>query len=122
MEKALGAVTRLAAASGASIKESSDLLTATIGGFQLQASEAERVADAMTAALNRSRLTVQQAALAVQYIGATAHDANISMNDVLASAGAPAPARIRRGSTIGTGLRPFPTDLIPPSAHTKERT
>src|SRR3546814_18118915 len=77
MEKALGAVTRLAAASGASIKESSDLLTATIGGFQLQASEAERVADAMTAALNRSRLTVQQAALAVQYIGATARDAQL---------------------------------------------
>src|SRR3546814_16025368 len=105
MEKALGAVTRLAAASGASIKESSDLLTATIGGFQLQASEAERVADAMTAALNRSRLTVQQAALAVQYIGATAHDATISMNGGLASAGTLAQVGYRRGSTTGTGPR-----------------
>src|SRR3546814_19826416 len=73
----------------------------------------------MTAALNRSRLTVQQAALAVQYIGATAHDANISMNDVLASAGALAQAGIRSGSTIGTGLRTFLTDLIDPSEKLK---
>ncbi len=121
MEKSLKAVTELAAASGASIKESTDLITASIGGFGLQSSEAERVADVMTSALNRSRLTVQQAGLAVSYLGATAHDVGISLNDVLASVGALSQAGVRSGSTAGTGLRTFLTDLLDPSEKLKKQ-
>src|SRR3546814_21102562 len=83
MEKALGAVTRLAAASGASIKESSDLLTSTIGGFQLQASEAERVADAMPAALYPSRLTLHPSALAFPYIRSPAPLPHLDLTTLL---------------------------------------
>src|SRR3546814_20207058 len=43
------------------------------------------------------------------------------MNDVLASAGALAQAGIRSGSTIGTGLRTFLTDLIDPSEKLKKQ-
>ena len=121
MEKSLKAVTELAAASGASIKESTDLITASIGGFGLQSSEAQRVADVMTSALNRSRLTVQQAGLAVSYLGATAHDVGISLNDVLASVGALSQAGVRSGSTAGTGLRTFLTDLLDPSEKLKKQ-
>lgn len=115
MEKALGAVSRLAAASGATISESTDLMTASIGAFQLQASEADRIADAMVAGLNRTRLTVQQSQLLIQYLGATAHDAGISLNEVLAAGAALSQAGVRSGSTQGTGLRTLLTDLADPS-------
>jgi TP901 family phage tail tape measure protein len=115
MEKSLAAVTGLAAASGSSPAEAVDVLTSSISAFNLQTSEASRVSDVLVAALNRSKLTIEQVRLAIQYVGATAYEQNISLEQLVATAGALANAGVRSGSTIGTGLRQLLVDLQNPS-------
>lgn len=115
MKQSLGSVAELAVASGSTVAESVDLMTGAIGAFQLQTSEAARVSDLLVSSLNRSKLTVTQVAQAIQYVGATAFESNISLNELVAAAGAIANAGVRSGSTIGTGLRQFLVDLQDPS-------
>jgi TP901 family phage tail tape measure protein len=114
-QTALQAVSDFAAASGTSIKESSDLITAALGAFQLQAGEASRVTDVFTAALNRSKLTSQQIAQAIQYVGTTAYEQNISLEQLVATIGSVAQAGVRSGSTLGTGYRQLLVDLANPT-------
>jgi len=115
MRSVLASVTTLATASGSTPDEAVNLVTSALGSFQLQASEAGRVADLMTSALNRTKLTVQQTGQAIQYVGATAYEQNISLETLLATVGAVAQAGVRSGSTIGTGFRQFLVDLSNPS-------
>jgi len=115
MRSVLESVTTLATASGSTPDEAVNLVTSALGSFQLQASEAARVADLMTSALNRTKLTVQQTGQAIQYVGATAYEQNISLETLLATVGAIAQAGVRSGSTIGTGFRQFLVDLANPS-------
>lgn len=121
MGEVLDAVSRLAAASGSTTQESVDLVTAALGSFQLQASEAARVADFMVTALNRTRLTVQQAQLAIQYVGATAFEQNMTLEQLMSTTAALSQAGIRSGSTIGTGMRQFMVDLAKPSQDLQEQ-
>lgn len=115
MKSVLESVTELANASGSTPAESVNLVTAALGAFQLQATEAERVADLMTTALNRTRLTVGQAGAAIQYVGATAYEQNITIEELLATSAAMSQAGIKSGSTIGTGLRQFLVRLASPA-------
>lgn len=115
MDDVLKSVTTLATASGSTPDEAVGLVTSALGSFQLQASEAARVADLMTEALNRTKLTVGQVGQAIQYVGATAFEQNISLEQLLATVGAVAQAGVRSGSTIGTGFRQFLVDLQSPS-------
>ena len=121
MKEALESVVNLANASGSTPDEAVNLVTAALGAFQLQASEASRVADQMVTALNRTRLTVAQAGAAIQYVGATAYEQNIAMDELMASAAAMAQAGIKSGSTIGTGMRQFLVDLQSPSKKLQEQ-
>lgn len=115
MQEVLQSVTTLATASGSTPDEAVNLVTSALGAFQLQAGEAGRIADLMTSALNRTKLTVQQVGQAIQYVGATAFEQNISLEQLLATVGAVAQAGVRSGSTIGTGFRQFLVDLQTPS-------
>lgn len=115
MSKVLKSVTGLATASGSTPDEAVQLVTSALGSFQLGASEASRVADLMTNALNRTKLTVQQTGQAIQYVGATAFEQNIGLEQLLSTIGAVAQAGIKSGSTIGTGFRQFLVDLQTPS-------
>jgi TP901 family phage tail tape measure protein len=121
MKNALKAVSTLAAASGSTPDEAVNLVTASLGAFQLQGTEAARVADLMTTALNRTRLTVQQAALAIQYVGATAYEQNITLEQLLSTTAAISQAGVKSGSTLGTGMRQFLVDLQKPSKDLTEQ-
>lgn len=121
MEATLRSVSTLAVASGSTIEESVQLVTSAVGAFQLQASETPRIADLMTEALNRTKLTVAQTGQAIQYVGATAFEQNISLEQLLATIGAVAQAGVKSGSTIGTGFRQFLVDLASPSKNLTEQ-
>jgi TP901 family phage tail tape measure protein len=121
MADVLNSVTTLANASGSTPDEAVQLITSALGSFQLQGSEAARVADLMTSALNRTKLTVQQTGQAIQYVGATAFEQNISLEQLLATVGAVAQAGVKSGSTIGTGFRQFLVDLQTPSKKLTEQ-
>lgn len=119
--KVLQSVLSLATASGSTPDEAVNLVTSALGSFQLQASEAGRIADLMTSALNRTKLTVPQVGQAIQYVGSTAYEQNISLEQLLATIGAIAQAGVKSGSTIGTGFRQFLVDLQTPSEKLTEQ-
>src|ERR1041384_2737757 len=121
MATALQSVSDFAAASGTSMKEATDLTSAAVGSFQLQVSETARVMDIFTAALNESRLTSQQIALAIQYVGTTAYEQNVSLEQLVATIGSVAQAGVRAGSTLGTGFRQLLVDLANPSEKLTEQ-
>jgi TP901 family phage tail tape measure protein len=119
MKEALGDVVKFAAASGTSVTDSVNLITGALGAFQLQASETGRVTDIITAALNRSKLTSQQVAQAIQYVGTTAYEQNINLEQLVATIGSVAQAGVKAGSTLGTGFRQFLVDLANPTENLK---
>lgn len=121
IEQSLGSISQLATASGTSIAEATDVVTAAIGAFQLQAGETSHINDVLASALNRTKLNIQQVALGIQYAGATAHENNISFEELTATMAVMANAGIRSGSTIGTGIRQFLVDLQTPSEKLTEK-
>ncbi|WP_037500747.1 phage tail tape measure protein [Sphingomonas jaspsi] len=108
-------VANLAAASGTSFQEATDVVTGAIGAFQLQTSETAHIADTLTSALNTTKLNIQQVALGIQYAGATAYESKVSFEELTAVMATMAQAGIRSGSTIGTGVRQFLVDLQTPT-------
>ncbi|WP_206631222.1 phage tail tape measure protein, partial [Mesorhizobium sp. M7A.F.Ca.MR.362.00.0.0] len=100
-------------------KDAVDLVTTSLNIFGLQAGEAGHLADVYTAALNESKLTLDQLSAAMQYAGNTAATVGISYNELTAAVGALANAGIKSGSTIGTGMRQLLVDLITPSKNLK---
>ncbi|TPL42619.1 phage tail tape measure protein [Mesorhizobium sp. B2-4-5] len=112
-------VAKLATAAGTELKDAVDLVTTSLNVFGLQAGEAGHLADVYTAALNESKLTLDQLSAAMQYAGNTAATVGVSYNELTAAVGALANAGIRSGSTIGTGLRQLLVDLITPSKNLK---
>lgn len=108
-------VANLAAAAGVSFSEATDVVTGAIGAFQLQTSETGHIADVLSAALNTTKLNIQQVALGIQYAGATAFENKISFDELTATLATMAQAGIRSGSTMGTGLRQLLVDLQTPT-------
>jgi TP901 family phage tail tape measure protein len=120
IQSSLKAANDLAIASGSSIAESVDIMTASMGAFQLAEQDATLVSNGLVAALNNTRLSLPQVALAIQYAGVTAHEQNISFQELVASMGAMAQAGVRSGSTMGTGFRQLLTDLQSPTKKLSE--
>lgn len=118
--KSLQSITNFAAASGTGVKESVELITGALGAFQLQATDTARVTDVFTTALNRTRLSSQQIAQAIQYVGTTAYEQNISLEQMVATIGAVAQSGVKAGSTLGTGFRQFLVDLANPTEKLQE--
>lgn len=114
-----GTVT-LSSAAGVAPQQAADTLTSTLGAFNLQASETDRVVDVMVTALNRTKLSIDQVQAAIQYAGATAKENNIQFTDLTAVIASLAQAGIRSGSTIGTGLRQLLVDLQTPTKEFKK--
>lgn len=117
----LNAVQLLATASGSELATAVDIATTALSVFRLRADELPRVADQMTAALNLSKLTIDQVALGFQYVGNTAADLGLSLTEVTAVLGTMANQGIRAGSTMGTGLRQLLVDLQDPPQRLRDR-
>lgn len=117
---AIEPISLLATAAGTELKEAVDVVTSALNIFNLQSSEAGHLADVFTAALNESKLTLNQLTLALQYAGNIAATAGVSYNELTAAVGALANAGIRSGSTMGTGMRQMLVDLISPSKNLRE--
>lgn len=115
IKQSLEAINNLAAASGSTFAQVTDVMTSAIGAFQLNATGAVQIADQLTAALNMTKLNIQQVALGIQYAGAAAYENNLTFQDLTATFAALAQAGIRSGSTMGTGVRQLLTDFLTPT-------
>ncbi len=87
IEEMTGAVMNLARATGTDATVSSGIMSATIRQFSLEATDAVRVSDRLTAAANMSFNSVRVLGEALQYAGPVAADANMSLEETLAVLG-----------------------------------
>ncbi|XZE56093.1 phage tail tape measure protein [Planctomycetaceae bacterium SH139] len=99
-----GAVMDLARATGTEATMASGIMAATIRQFGLQAEDATRVADSLTAAANKSFNSVESLGEALKYAAPVAADANMQLEDTLAILGSLGNMGIQ-GSDAGTSLR-----------------
>lgn len=117
--KAIGAVADLAAGTLSDMRTITDLLTTSIRAFNLEPIDTTRVADVMANAINKSKLTVDKLNTAFNFVGASASQAGLSIEQtaaammVLANNG-------QRASTIGTGLRQVLARMMAPSSRIRE--
>lgn len=121
IDKALPSVTLLATATGSELATAVGIATTAISVFRLRAEEMPQVANQMTAALNLSKLTIDQVALGFQYVGNAAADMGLSLTETTAVLATLANQGIRSGSTIGTGFRQLLVDLQSPSENLRQR-
>ncbi|XZE17481.1 phage tail tape measure protein [Pirellulaceae bacterium SH449] len=99
-----GAVMDLARATGTDATRASGIMAASIRQFGLAGEDATRVADALTAAANKSFNTVESLGEALKYAAPIAADANMSLEETLAILGSLGNMGIQ-GSDAGSSLR-----------------
>ena len=116
---ALPAVVNLAVATGTELATTVDIVTSAMTIFDLQTTEATSVANALTAAMNLSKLTMDKFSLGLQYSGNIADTLGIKYNELAAILGGMSDAGIRSGSTLGTGFRQLLLDLQAPTDKAK---
>lgn len=104
----------MAAASGESLANSSDIAASTLRGFGLAASEAGHVADVLAENANRTNSSVADTGEAMKYIAPLARAAGISLEETAAAIGIMANAGIQ-GSQAGTTLRAAISRLSKPT-------
>lgn len=100
----IGAATDLATGTMSDLGKSTDLLTTIIRAFNMDASQAATVADALAVSVNKSKLDIEKLNTIFNYVGVAAKAAGVSFKDATASTMALANAGFK-ASTIGTGMR-----------------
>jgi len=108
IDKMTASVLNLSRATGTEAVESSGIMAATIRQFGLEATDAARVADGLTAAANKSFNSVSTLGEALSYAGPVAADLGMSLEETLAVLGALGNVGIQ-GSNAGTSLRRLAT-------------
>ncbi len=88
-------MTNLPRATGTDASVASGIFAAAILQFGMEAKDASRVADGLTAAANKSFNSVESLGEALSYAGPVAADANLSLEETLAILGTLEVCRIR---------------------------
>ncbi len=99
-----GAVMDLARATGTDATLASGIMAATMHQFNMDATQATRVADGFTAVANKTFNSVESLGEAFQYAGPVAADAGMSLEETLAVLGTLGNVGIQ-GSEAGTAVR-----------------
>ncbi len=110
----LETTTQLAAATGANLSNTIDLMTSALAVWGLNSEEASHLSDVMVTGMNRTKATLETFRMAVQYAGATMASLNVNFDEFASVAAAAANAGVR-ASVIGTGLRAMTSELISPT-------
>ena len=109
----LEGILNLAAASGADLAETSDIVTDALTGLGYEAKDAGRLADVMAAAAANANTNVELMGSTFQYVTPVAGALGFSMEDVAVAMGTMANAGIK-GERAGTALRSMMTRLASP--------
>jgi len=116
---ALEPIARLATATLSDFATINDLVTTTLGAFDMDDTQVEKVTDIFGAAINKSKLNVEKLRVAMNYVGPIAHDAGMSLEEVAAAMGLFANSGLR-ASTIGTAFRQIIAKLMSPTDDFKD--
>lgn len=115
IQSTLPAIAKLATATGTDLNTATDTITSTMNIYNLQLSEAERVTNALTTAMNESKATIPGFQTAIQYAGNFAAQLGMSFEETAAAISAATQAGIRSKSMLGTGLRAVLTEFLKPT-------
>ena len=110
MINGISGVMNLAAASGADLAKSSDIVTDALTGFGKSAADAGRLADIMAAASSNANTNVELMGETFKYVTPVAGAMNYSMEDTAIAIGLMANAGVK-GTQAGTSLRSIITRL-----------
>lgn len=111
---AIGGVLNVAAAAGADLGRTSDIVSNALTGFGLQASQANRVGDVLTKTFTSSNTTLESLGETLKYVAPVATQAGASIELVAAMTGVMGDAGIQ-GSMAGTSLRSMFLRMIDPA-------
>lgn len=115
IQSTLPAIAKLATATGTDLNTATDTITSTMNVYNLQLSEAERVTNALTTAMNESKATIPSFQTAIQYAGNFASQLGMSFEETAAAISAATQAGIRSKSMLGTGMRAVLTEFLKPT-------
>lgn len=110
----LQGVMDLAAASGANLATTSDIVTDALTGFHMEASESTHFANILAAAMSNSNTTVEGLGEAFKYVAPIAGSFGYTAEDTAIALGLMADAGVK-GSTAGTSLRQAIVQLTKPT-------
>ena len=111
---ALPSALSLASVSTISMKESADMATNIMSGFNLKAKDMEHTVDVLAVSVTNSNTSMYELGNALSYIGPSASSAGFGLEEISSAIGVLANNGIK-GSRAGTGLRGIITSLIEPS-------
>lgn len=114
MSAALPAVLDLAAASGADLGTTSDIVTDALSAFGMEASDASGFADLLASASSNSNTNVEMMGESFKYVAPVMGALGVSADDTAMALGLMANAGIK-GSQAGTQLRSIMTNLVEPT-------
>jgi TP901 family phage tail tape measure protein len=95
------------------LDEYASLVTSTFARFNLKTTDANRVVDAFTGAMNSADMNAQDFAYTMKYVGSIAQSAGLSLEEASALIATTATGGIK-GSMAGTGLAMILTQLLSP--------
>lgn len=109
------ATLNLATATGEDLASAADVVGATIRGFNLDASEAARVADVMAASFSSSALNLENFKQSMKTVAPIASAANVDLETTTALLGTLADSGLR-GTRAATGLKNLMSQLSNPTS------
>ena len=112
-------IMNLAAASGADLATTSDIVTDALTAFGMTAAESGRFSDVMAAASSNANTNVELMGETFKYVGAAAGAMGYSIEDMAVATGLMANAGIK-GSQAGTALRSTITRMAKPTKESQE--
>lgn len=117
--KATPGLLDMAAASGASLADSSEIASSTLRSFNLDASQSGHVADVLAANANMTNAAVVDTGYAMKYAAPAAHTLGMSLEETAAAIGIMSNAGIK-GDQAGTSLRGALIRFAKPTKQVKE--
>ena len=114
MVSGIGGIMNLAAASGADLARTSDIVTDALTAFGKSASDSGTLADVMAAASSNANTNVEMMGETFKYVGAAAGAMGYSIQDIALATGLMANSGIK-GSEAGTALRSVITRMAKPT-------
>ncbi|KIO60241.1 hypothetical protein B4065_0167 [Caldibacillus thermoamylovorans] len=116
---AMPGIISAAEASGSDLALTTDVVTAALNSFKLEASEANRIADIMAVTANESAASVEDLGYAFKYAAPIAKQLGISIEELAAATGIMVDAGLE-GSQAGTTLRQALLRLVDPTDEAQE--
>lgn len=119
MQDGLNGIMALAAATQTDLAAATKVVVSAISQYGLKASDSGRVSDVFTAAINKTRVTMDDLGVAMNYVGPVAAAMGMSLEETTAALSLMANAGIE-SSTAGTSLRAALANLANPIGQTSK--